>query len=250
MRELITKQDQFRATMFGGRFHANKPVVGGRDPSGRPSAALFYWSHAITTGDCEFGLHAHEGFEIMTFVLDGENAHYDTTTRTWTSLRKGDFQVIQSGSGVSHAERIAKGTRAFQIWFDPDVERAMREAPAYRDLTSRDVPAVVEQDVTITEYVGGGSKVRPATAGLTIRKVAFSQAGGYTLPLGDGKRSMVYVVAGRARLDSLPASVDDVMIASEGVVRVEHEPGCDLFVVEVPSSPDYVPLVALDGRRS
>jgi redox-sensitive bicupin YhaK (pirin superfamily) len=243
MRELITKQAQFRATMFGGRFHANKPVVGGRDPSGRPSAALFYWSHAIAIGDCEFGLHAHEGFEIMTFVLEGENAHYDTTTRTWTSLRKGDFQVIRSGSGVSHAERIAKGTRAFQIWFDPDMERAVREAPAYQDLTPRDVSTVVERDVSTTEYVGGRSKVRSLTAGLTVQKVAFSQAGRYTLPLGDGKRSMVYVLAGRARLDSLPASQDDVVIASEGVLHVEHEPGCELFVVEVPSSPDYVPLV-------
>jgi redox-sensitive bicupin YhaK (pirin superfamily) len=243
MREILRKDQQVQATMFGGRFHSNKPVVGGRGPSGAPSAALFYWSHAYATGDCEFGLHPHEGFEIMTFVLDGENAHYDTETRRWIPLRKGDFQVIRSGAGLAHAERIAKGTRAFQMWFDPDVSRAIAQAPEYEDHLAADIATVAEDGVTITEYVGGQRGFRPATPGLLIQKLAFTKREERDLPLEAGKRYSIYVVAGRARLDGALLETDDVMNAADGVLRVAPEPGCELFVVALPASPAYTPMV-------
>jgi redox-sensitive bicupin YhaK (pirin superfamily) len=242
MRDLFPKQDQLQATMFGGRFHANKPVVGGRDPRGAAASALFYWSHAYATGACEFGLHPHEGFEIMTFVLAGENAHYDTATAKWTPLVKGDFQVIRSGSGLSHAERIAEGTRAFQIWFDPDLKQSLREPPGYEDHSPRDVPSVAKGDVTTTEYVGGRSGVRAATEGLSIRKIAFASAGAYTLRLAAGQRYSVYVLAGSCRLGGKAAATDDMMNAAGGDLRIEHEAGCELFVIELPLAPSYAPV--------
>jgi hypothetical protein len=69
------------APIFGGRFHANRPVIGGRTARGAASSSIFYGSHAETTGAGEFGLRVARGFEIMTFVLQGENAHDDTETR-------------------------------------------------------------------------------------------------------------------------------------------------------------------------
>ena len=227
--------------MFGGRFHSNKPVVGGRDPSGAPSAALFYWSHAYVTGDCEFGLHPHEGFEIMTFVLDGENAHYDTETGRWISLRKGDFQVIRSGAGLEHAERIAKGTRAFQMWFDPDVSRAIAQAPEYEDHLAADIATVAEGSVTITEYVGGPRGFRPAST--AHRPDPWRWPSGRPRTAGRTSGSDIYVVAGRARLDGALLETDDMMNAAEGVLRVAPEPGCELFVVALPASPAYTPIV-------
>jgi redox-sensitive bicupin YhaK (pirin superfamily) len=179
----------------------------------------------------------------MTFVFAGENAHYDTSTAKWTPLRAGDFQIIRSGSGLSHAERIAKGTRAFQIWFDPDMDRSVREPPAYHDHTSRDVPTILADGVAMTEYVGGASKVRPATEGLAIRKLSFAKMGHHALTLADGKRYAIYVLAGSARLDGRAASANDLMNAAGGTLDVAHDPGCELFLIELPIAPSYVPLV-------
>jgi hypothetical protein len=101
MREWIRKVDQVQGNVFGGRLRSNKPVTGGRLSNGRRTSSIFYWSHSIAEGECEFGLHGHEGFEILTFVLRGENAHYDTVSRTWKALREGDGYAACGGSTAS-----------------------------------------------------------------------------------------------------------------------------------------------------
>ena len=137
--------DQFNTTIFNGNFIVNKPVASGTNARVKPYSNLFYWSHAIAIEDCEFGLHPHEGFEIMTFILEGNVTHYDTVTRIWTPLLTGDFQVIQSNSGIQHQERIAKGTRSFQIWFDPNFYKSVKQAPTYVDYHSKDF-----QEINVT----------------------------------------------------------------------------------------------------
>lgn len=128
MVRVIEKADQYNDVIFGGRFFANKPVFNGQSNI-LPYSCLFYWSNGYVIEDCEFGLHPHTGFEIMTFLFEGSLEHYDTATRVWTPLHAGDFQIIQSNSGIRHQERIKKGSRAFQIWFDPDFIKALNLPP-------------------------------------------------------------------------------------------------------------------------
>jgi quercetin 2,3-dioxygenase len=243
MRELIKKHEQVNARMFGGRFHSNKPVVGGRTASGDASSVLFYWSHSVATDDCEFGLHPHEGFEIMTFILEGENAHYDTATRQWTPLRKGDFQVIRSGSGLSHAERIKKGTHAFQIWFDPNLRAAVARPPAYTDYRGEQFTPIDDDGVVTTHYIGGNSVASAATERLSIKKIELTRAGETVITPGAGQRCTLYLLDGRAAVLGMEMAPNDVVnVVGEGV-RVEHGAGAVFFVIEVPQAPSYAPVV-------
>ncbi|KFF02092.1 hypothetical protein IX38_14245 [Chryseobacterium luteum] len=66
MIQLLKKEDQFNRTIFNGNFIANKPAASGTKDNVKPYSSLFYWSHARAIDQCEFGLHPHEGFEIMT----------------------------------------------------------------------------------------------------------------------------------------------------------------------------------------
>jgi len=50
----------------------------------------------------------------MTFIFEGTVEHYDTLTKVWTPLKAGDFQIIQSNSGIRHQEKLSKDSRAFQ----------------------------------------------------------------------------------------------------------------------------------------
>ena len=86
--------------------------------------------------DSTIGLHPHKGFEIMTFVLSGSIKHYDTLIDKWVKLDKGDVQVIQSGSGISHSEFLQKNSSIFQIWFDPNINNSIYEKPKYKDYKS------------------------------------------------------------------------------------------------------------------
>jgi len=66
---------------------------------------LFYWAWASAKGDGVIGLHPHQGFEIMSYVIAGEIGHSDTLG-TESRVGVGSAQVMQTGSGVYHQEEM------------------------------------------------------------------------------------------------------------------------------------------------
>jgi redox-sensitive bicupin YhaK (pirin superfamily) len=240
---LLRKGDQLQVNGMGGVIRANKPVVGGQSADGRPSAGLFYWSHSQFTDDFEFGLHRHAGFEIITFVLDGENSHFDTEGTTWTPLRSGDVQIIRSGSGISHNERVAKGTRAFQIWFDPGYAEALRMTPDYHDHAASTFTSEPLGAFTATDYVGGRGPIRSRVEGLSIRRLTSVVPAIETVTLGADRYSLLYVIEGPASIDGHQLVTDDALVrAGHEEVEVALSAGADLFVVSLALHPSYTPV--------
>jgi len=222
---------------------ANKPVVGGRTADGRPSAGLFYWSHSRFTADFEFGLHRHEGFEILTFVLDGENSHFDTAGTTWVPLRRGDVQIIRSGRGISHSERVAQGTRAFQIWFDPGYAEALGRTPDYRDHPASSFTSEPVSDFGVTDYVGGRGPIRTQVEGLSVRRITSETPATGTVDLGDDRYAVLYLIDGQATVDGLALASDDALVVEDtSGVEVGLSAGADLFVVALAAHPGYTPV--------
>jgi redox-sensitive bicupin YhaK (pirin superfamily) len=43
----------------------------------------------------------------------------DDVSDRWVDLHAGDLQVLDSGDGIWHRERVAWGSHVFQILFDP-----------------------------------------------------------------------------------------------------------------------------------
>ncbi|QKG54278.1 pirin family protein [Hymenobacter sp. BRD67] len=240
MVQLLKKSQQVQARIFGGRFVVNKPVASGATAATAPYSNVFYWSHAVALEDCEFALHPHQGFEIMTFVLEGSVCHFDTASQVWTPLQTGDFQVIQSGSGLQHAEKISAGTRSFQLWFDPDFAQALRQAPAYVDYHDQDFAPVQVQGVTTRTYLGAGSPAHCQTAGLTIRRLAFSAGATMTLPLDPTCAYTMYVLAVTGHLGGAAVQEDDALrIWQEPTVEVAFTDGGELFIVGTPQVLNY-----------
>lgn len=240
---LLPQSAQHRSSAFGGILNANKPVVGGFLADGRPSSALFYWSHSRFAGDFEFGLHPHQGFEIMTVVLDGANSHYDTATQRWVALRSGDVQVIRSGRGIEHNEKVAEGTRAFQIWFDPGYSDALRRTPSYTDHRADEFGARTEGSAQITDLIGDGGPVHLETEGLSVRRVALPAASTHTLSVGPESLSVVYLVDGEATVGGVDAGANDaVTVVGSSPIEIATTGGADLFVVSLPSAPSYEPV--------
>jgi redox-sensitive bicupin YhaK (pirin superfamily) len=68
-----------------------------------------------------FGTHGHADMEIITYVLDGELAHKDSTGGGGV-LYPGDVQHMTAGSGVRHSEfnNTKSPARILQVWILPE----------------------------------------------------------------------------------------------------------------------------------
>ncbi|WP_226779242.1 pirin family protein [Oceaniglobus trochenteri] len=104
-----------------------------------------------------FPWHPHRGIETITYVLSGEVAHADSLGNTGT-LGAGDVQWMTAGSGILHQE-MPRGNASgqmhgFQLWANLPSSLKMT-APRYQDVTSSEIPEIVEDDGTVVRVVTG-----------------------------------------------------------------------------------------------
>lgn len=222
-----------RARPVAGAFHADKPMVGGRIPTGQLSSSLFSWSHSRFVRAVEFGLHHHEG----------ANSHYDTATGQWVALHAGDVQIVRSGSGISHYERMDRGSRAFQIWFDAGYQAALQREPSSTDHPASDFTSTTVAGLTTTDLVGGAGPVHARTEGLLVRRFAVAAGTSALVEVGDDRFSAAYVICGTGSIEGAAFDADDAVLV-DGLPSVEVVAGTstELFVVSVPAHPSYPPV--------
>ena len=70
-----------------------------------------------------FGAHPHNDMEIITYIVDGELSHRDSTGREAT-IKKDDVQRMSAGTGVVHSEynNSKAPVHLLQIWIMPEAD--------------------------------------------------------------------------------------------------------------------------------
>jgi quercetin 2,3-dioxygenase len=239
--DIIHKAAQGQGEFNLGAILENKPIGfpgdGGR---GRPYSNLFYWAHAWTPGqDSTIGLHPHKGFEIMSFVLHGDIEHYDSGLRSWRKLSAGDMQIIRSGSGISHSEKIMAGASIFQIWMDPNLHVTLPKPATYDDFPSEAFPRTTRDGMIVKTYKGEGSPLQMDTPGIRIEELRLS-VGSYTFAWDHGDVASAYLISGEVLLDDKTLHPDDFFTASgDGHLALTVLADAKLFVIYSPMEPGY-----------
>ncbi|MCA0869622.1 pirin family protein [Seohaeicola saemankumensis] len=151
-----------------------------------------------------FPWHPHRGIETITYVLAGTVEHSDSLGNTGT-LGAGDVQWMTAGSGIMHQEMPAGNARGqmhgFQLWGNLPSSQKMT-APRYQDITSADIPEVIDDDGTrvrvITgEFWGQTGPVDGIAADPQYLDVSIPAGVKKTFPIDTYRRAFAYVFEGR-----------------------------------------------------
>ncbi len=236
---LLPLAEQAEGAFDGGRILENKPIGFPQDSGGmRPFSTLFYWAHAWSDEGGLIAEHPHQGFEIVSFVLSGEIEHYDNKARDWKKLKTGDVQIIRSGRGITHAERLLPGSSMFQIWFDPDLSKAMQKDATYTDYRLNEFPERTINGAREVTMIGPGSPFQ-LDAKAAARRYNVP-AGNVDLPLDESSVTGFYVMRGNGELGGEKVGRGDfVVVVREKALVGSMAEDAELFAVEVPGRVPY-----------
>ena len=103
------------------------------DPTRMGFRALRVINEDVVAGGSGFAEHAHDHFEILSFILAGTLEHSDSAGNHGV-LQAGDVQLISSGRGIRHTERnpsASEPVHLFQVWLHGQGDG---EEPRYQHL--------------------------------------------------------------------------------------------------------------------
>ncbi len=244
---IISKADQGQGAFNGGEIIENKPIGFPQDGGEvKPFSNLFYWANAVALKDSTIGLHPHQGFEIMSVVLEGTIKHYDSQMDDWVDLEKGDVQIIRAGKGISHAEHMSEGSRMFQIWVDPNLNKTMQQPASYSDYRAAEFKTIVNEGHSVKRIIGEGSDFALDTEGMQMQHIEVDSE--YKLVVPEGKQASVYVLEGELAMEENALAVDDFIILEPGSYQTTGTG--TIFELLTDQRPSYETYVEMMARRS
>ncbi len=174
-----------------------------------------------------FPWHPHRGIETITYVLAGNVAHGDSLGNSGT-LGAGDVQWMTAGSGILHQEMPrgdANGRmHGFQLWANLPSSLKMTR-PRYQDVTSEQIPEVVDDDGTRVriicgEFWGKRGPVEGVAADPRYLDVSVGPRQRKRLAVDRASHAFAYVFAGSGtfRDASAPQGVRNELAGDAGLI--------------------------------
>ncbi|RBW68580.1 pirin family protein [Bacillus taeanensis] len=242
---IIKPENQAFGQFDDGKIKEQKPIgFSGEGSQINRLGPLFYWAWAKTEGEGSIGFHPHKGFEILTYNIKGRGRHEDTLG-TISEIGSGGVQVMQTGSGVEHAETVLEPSEFFQIWFEPHLSQAIKRTPTYSQYVHEDFPVNLENGVTVKTILGEHSPINLVTDA-KMYDVEIGNGAAYQYDLSPNRTLAGLAITGNGGvIDELAVSFghkDFIMFQSEKVERFTIQAKGEklrMLLVEIPTEVDY-----------
>ena len=159
-----------------------------------------------------FGAHPHNDMEIITYILEGELSHRDSTG-TEATIKQDDVQRMSAGTGVVHSEynHSDKPVHLLQIWIMPEADGLQ---PSYEDRT---FPREEKQNQLrlIASHDGRDGSTR-INQDASVYASLLESGQALTLDLHPGRHAWVQLVSGELEVNGTrPAQGDGAAISDE-----------------------------------
>jgi redox-sensitive bicupin YhaK (pirin superfamily) len=191
--------------------------------------------------------HPHRGFETVTYMLDGELAHRDTTGGGGV-IAEGETQWMTAGSGIQHeelpTERLYKQGGLFhvvQLWVNLPPSLKMT-TPRYQSITKDSVTLLTSHDGgalirLIAGEIGGFEGSGVTHTPITYAHVTLAPGARLEVPWSPDFSAFAYVLAGRGTVGGEDRPLQDGELAVFGagdhlvVTAAEHDSPLQLIVL-------------------
>ncbi len=250
--DVYSPDEQGSGSFDGGKISEIKPIPFPHESGGaNRTGPLLYWAWASARGDGVIGMHPHQGFEIVSYVMEGSVGHTDTAGNN-RRIGAGGIQAMQTGSGISHQEEMyGDRTEFFQVWFEPDMRQSLRKAPVYSEVQESDSPIQrVNSQVSLKQIIGPNGSLQ-LEAPVVWNEARIQSGASYTMPLDAHSFAALVVANGSATLnigsdERALSRRDFAMIktsSSETLKIAAGDKGATLSVITAHSDPGY-PLIS------
>lgn len=162
-------------------------------------------------GGLPFGPHPHRGFETVTFIIEGDLTHKDSSGAN-SVIRAGGVQWMTAGSGLIHAEVSSEEFKTrggpleiLQLWVNLPAAHKMTP-PKYTGLQADAIPKVLLDEGKVTlhavsgEWNGVTGPVQPLTY-ITLARIDFTEGGKASFSIPAKKNIFFYVVKGEVNVN-------------------------------------------------
>jgi quercetin 2,3-dioxygenase len=204
---------------------------GYHDPQHMGFGALRVINEDRVTPGAGFPTHGHRDMEIVTYVLQGELAHRDSTG-TSSVIRAGEVQRMSAGTGITHSEfnnSTDAGVHFLQIWLLPERPAI---TPAYEQRAFGAEGKAGQWQLIASRDGAQGSLTVHQEAKIYLAKVA----GGATLEFSaqPKRRFWVQIVAGEAGLNGAAMSAGDgAAVTDEAKLTFIASAPCEIMLFDL-----------------
>ena len=152
-----------------------------------------------------FPPHPHRGIETVTYMLNGEFEHQDSTGAKGT-MAPGDVQWMKTGRGIIHSEMPAMSggkLLGFQLWINMPA-KLKKNKPEYIYIKSKELGVHSDKEKTIKVIAGKYLKLEGPEKNHNVEPIYFhvilkeDKEFKYEVPLGHN--SFVYILKGDLKI--------------------------------------------------
>jgi len=201
-----------------------------------------------------FGPHPHRGFETVTFILEGDLTHKDSSGAT-SVIKAGGVQWMTAGSGLVHAEISSdefkkKGgpLEILQLWVNLPAKHKMTQ-PKYTGLQKDEIPTAQWDNGNVTAQIISGTwegtkgAVQPLTD-IHLTCIQFKAGGKHTFSVEADKNVFLYVVKGELFINGESTGMHHLVEFNHDGKMIEMKAVTDTVILFGYCTPFHEPFVA------
>ncbi|CAN5414286.1 pirin family protein [soil metagenome] len=201
-----------------------------------------------------FGPHPHRGFETVTFILEGDLTHKDSSGAI-SIIKAGGVQWMTAGSGLVHAEissdefkKNGGPLEILQLWVNLPAKFKMA-APAYKGLQKEEIPVKlwdegkVAGQIIAGEWEGITGPVKPLTD-IHIASLSFKTGGRVHFSIEKNKTVFLYVVKGETLINGEKGEMHHLIEFSHEGSSIEIKAVTDATLLFGYATPFHEPFAA------